>query len=708
MHNIAGGAANSLFVQSGAMGDVWVGGPAADEQPIVPRQLPLALRDFTGRADHLAALDSWLPGDDGPGGDVVISAVDGAAGVGKTALAIRWSYRVQHRFPDGTLYANLRGYGPGEPATPDEVLAGFLSALGVPSERIPVGVEARSGLYRSVLAERRVLIVLDNAHAAEQVRPLLPGGAGCVVVTSRSRLTGLAIGEGATRITVDLFTEQEALELARAVLGPQRADAEPGAVAELIRACAQLPLALRIAAGRVAAQPYLTVADLVAELNSEQGRWEALSVATDERTAVRAVFDWSYRRLSAEQARMFRRLGLHPGPEISLHAAAAAAGLDVVAARRLLDALAEGHLIEQVARDRYRLHDLLRAYAAERANTDDAPEDRDHARRVLLEWYAHHIRSVHRVIIPTLDGWHAGAGLKTRASPEIAFPGAVEAYRWITDEYLNFIAAVRAAARHDLPHLTVLMADLSVLPLLVQGHWSDAFDACRLGLAAARRIGDRIAEYFLLLRLGTTHRNVAQWQEVDDAFQAALTLARDLGDAWLQAEALSNLGHTYVEHGQYVEAGKHLRAALPLSPGAQFGYLEAFIEFNLSAVCTGLGDFAQALRHAERSLELHRKSGNRDVEAYILHYMAKARQGAGAHAEAIELCEKALRIEPVVRDPRNHAFILDTLGDSLRHTGDTARAITCWREALAIFDHFDYHQAPELRERLRALESDGG
>lgn len=324
---------------------------------LVPRQLPLAIRDFTGRAAHLAALDALLPGD---GGTVVISAVDGAAGIGKTTLALHWAHRVQHQFPDGTLHVNLRGYGPGEPATPDEVLNGFLRALGVPAEAIPADVEAQSALFRSVLAGRRVLVVLDNANSADQVRLLLPGTPGCVVVvTSRDSLTGLVITESAHRMTLDLLTQQEALALVTGIIGPQRAAAEPEAVTELIRLCARLPLALRIAATRRS-----TVADVVAELADEHSRLDVLSQGGDERTALRAVFDWSYQRLDAPHARLFRRLGLHPGPDFSLHAAAAVADLEPAKARAMLDDLARAHMIEWTWGGRYRFHDMLRAYAA--------------------------------------------------------------------------------------------------------------------------------------------------------------------------------------------------------------------------------------------------------------------------------------------------------------------------------------------------------
>ena len=344
----------------------------------VPRQLPLATRGFVGRAEHLTALDALLPNvesGDGGGDAVVISALDGTAGVGKTSLALHWAHRVQHRFPGGTLHADLRGYGPGQPATAAEVLDGFLYVLGVPPQQIPASLEARVGLYRSLLVGRRVLIMLDNANSASQVRPLLPSSPGSLVlVTSRASLTGLVVNDGATRLTLDLLSVGEATDLVRQIVGQNRADAEPHAVTELIRQCARLPLALRIAAGRATAQPHLDIADLVAEIADDQHRWQALSLPGDEDKAVRAVFDWSYHRLAPEHARAFRQIGTHPGPELSIQAAAAATGMSVAHVRRVLADLADVHLLEPISRDRYRLHDLLHAYAADRAGRDDREE----------------------------------------------------------------------------------------------------------------------------------------------------------------------------------------------------------------------------------------------------------------------------------------------------------------------------------------------
>ncbi|MEJ2856790.1 MULTISPECIES: ATP-binding protein [unclassified Saccharothrix] len=703
VRNVADGGVVGPVVQAGSIGHVTMT-PWQPERVPVPRQLPLAVRDFTGRAEHLSALDALLTGDEDRGA-VVISALDGTAGVGKTALAVRWAHNVQHRFPGGTLYVNLRGYDAGAPADPLDVLAGFLGALGVPTDQVPPGLEARSGYYRSVLAGRRVLVVLDNAQTAAQVRPLLPGDPGClVVVTSRASLTGLVIGEGATRVTLDLLTPEEALELVHAIMGRPRAQAEPDAVVELIGTCARLPLALRIAAGRVAAHPHLTLADLVAELRSDLGRWDALSIPADEGTAVWPVFGWSYHLLTDAQARMFRRLGLHPGPEIGLPAAAAVAGVEVAEARRLLDALAEAHMVEPVARDRYRLHDLLRAYAADRLAHDEPPRERDEARRMLIEWYAHHAVTAAVTIAPMLADWYGHTDDGTRVAPELTFADAGEAWAWAGAEEVNVPAFVRAAAQHGPDRATVALGRVAVALMALRARWAEGLEACHAALAAARRLGDRTSECRMVENLGLLHWKRRDWEAADDALRTALAPARELDDRELVGEVLHHLGWVCLDQQRFAEALDHLRAAHPLSVGAQDGRMEFLVVCHLGAAHGGLGDHVTARRHIEHSLALLRRAGHLDHEYYALTRLAEARQRAGDHAEAIVLCEQALDRETQPSSPVDHAVILAILGTSLRHRGDTARAVACWREALAVFTTFDDPRAADLRAGIDELE----
>ncbi|WP_158884540.1 ATP-binding protein [Amycolatopsis anabasis] len=355
----------------------------------MPHQLPADVRGFTGRSGYLEKLDALIPEAENHGDRaVVISAIAGTAGVGKTALAVHWAHRVRDRFPDGQLYTNLCGYDhAGVPADPDAVLENFLHALDVPAEKVPGDLAAKQCLYRSVLAGRRMLIVLDNACSAEQIRPLLPGEGTClVVVTSRNRLSGLVAREGAERVTLDVLPLAEAVELLRSILGSDR---DRTAILEsLAELCVRLPLALRIVAER-AATSAVPLTELVAELTDERSRLDALTPDGDEdTTAVRAVFSWSYRALPPPDARVFRLLGLHPGPDLGLHAAAALAGVSQAETRRRLDRLVGAHMLERHGR-RFRFHDLLRVYAAERAHEDETATERDAARRRMLDWYLH-------------------------------------------------------------------------------------------------------------------------------------------------------------------------------------------------------------------------------------------------------------------------------------------------------------------------------
>lgn len=689
-------------------------GATFNELP-VPRQLPLAVRDFTGRAEHLAALDELLPNDHACQGDptgtdsagaVVITAIDGTAGVGKTALALHWAHRVRHRFPDGTLYVNLRGSGPGQPVTPAEVLDSFLRALGCPPRQIPIALEAQSALYRSLLTGRRVLIVLDNANSAQQVRPLLPGSTGCLVlITSRAGLTGLVVNEAAVRLTLDLLTPSEAMDLVRGSLGADRVAAEPQAVTDLIRICARLPLALRIATARAASRPHLAIADIVAEMEVDRARLDALSPGGDDPTSVRAVFDWSYHRLDAGQARLFRRIGLHPGPEISLHAAAAAADLDLPDTRRLLDALIDAHLVEAVTRDRYRMHDLLYAYAADRAEHTDSSEDRDQARRTLLEWYAGHSLAAHRILYPALTNWHPLSTLDTNTQLSIAFAGTTDAWTWLDTEQANLVAAAHHAAGHNLPKLAILISHTSSAALFRRGAWNALLDLAELGLVVARRSGDHRCECNALSILAGVHQRIGKWEEAFTGRQEALALARALGEPSLEAVALNDLGSGCLGQGRYAEAIDYLRPALPLSTGAQQGRLEGIIDTTLSAAHLGLGQYQDALSHAEHGRTLRRQAGDREGEAHALWLMARARQGMGAHPEAITLCEHAVEIGRDHVYPPCIADVLRTLGTSLLEAGDIQSALMSWREALEIFDKFADPRGDELRTHFRALEN---
>lgn len=675
----------------------------------VPRQLPASVRDFTGRTGHLAALDALVPDDcasgSGPPGretrSVVITAVDGAGGIGKTTLALHWAHRVQDRFPDGTLHVNLRGYGPGDPASPADALNGFLRALGVAPRAIPADVDAQAALLRSLLAGKRVLLVLDNAHSAEQVRPLLPGTSGCmVVVTSRDSLTGLVVTDAAHRLTLDLLTPSEAHELVAGIIGPDRAAAETDATRELIRLCARLPLALRIAASRVAAHPHLAVIDVVAELTDDRTRLDILSEAADERSAIRAVFDWSYRRLTTEQARLFRRLGLHPGPDLSSPAAAALAELPVADVRPLLSALTAAHLIEPARGGRYRLHDLLRAYAADQAHQHDTCSDRDRALESLLTWYTHTARTADRLVHP-----HYVQIPAVFAGPAHPHPlaGFGEAWAWLTTERTNIHAALDQAANRQVDRFTIPLAHVMRF-LLSAGGPQDWLDAIPLGVAAAHRSGTPTQEAILSLSKVGIAYSLDRNDKANVELDRAAALVEQIDDDYLELCVLNYRGLLAIQQQRFEDALQEFVVALPLTRGIDAGRFEAVIEGNLSSAFTGLAQYRCAIEHAERGLYLRRRVRDVVGESTALTHLARARRGLEDFRTAASLCRDAIAIGR--RSPRERdgtiADPLDVLASCLHRLGDVGEAVGCWLEAAAIYDETGYlHKAAEVRGRLR-------
>jgi DNA-binding SARP family transcriptional activator/DNA-binding XRE family transcriptional regulator len=450
-----------------------------------PRQLPAAVPGFTGRAAHLERLDALLPREGSSQGTaVVISAIDGTAGVGKTALAVYWAHRVADRFPDGQLYVNLRGFDPAGPVPPDEAVRGFLDALHVPGQRMPVGLDAQAALYRSLLAGRRMLVVLDNARDADQVRPLLPGSSGClVIVTSRNELAGLVAAEGAHPVPLDLLDPEDAAQLLARRLGADRVAAEPEALASIVRACAGLPLALVIVAARAATRPGLSLAALAAELRQARGGLDAFS-GTDPVTDVRAVFSWSYRSLSEPAGRLFRLLGLHPGADLTMRAAASLAGVPAEEVRPLLAELSRARLMAEHAPGRYAFHDLLRAYAAELAAETDPPEERHAALHRLLDHYLHTAYAADAQLNP-----HRDQITRTPSQPGVTLDEVSNqrhALAWFAAEHATLLAVIERTVTAGCDTHTWQLAWAVTTYLDRQGHWHDWAGVQELALMARR------------------------------------------------------------------------------------------------------------------------------------------------------------------------------------------------------------------------------
>lgn len=605
---------------------------------------------------------------------VSVHVVAGTAGAGKTSLVLHWAHQVKDRFPDGQLFVNLRGYDPGEPVTAGQALRHFLRALGVTAVDVPEDTDAAAALYRSLLSDRRMLIVLDNAATAAQVRPLLPGGGdNLVLVTSRNRLAGLAVRDSARRLTLGTLPEPEAVALLRAVTRDYRPGEDEEKLGELARLCARLPLALRIAAERAAAHPHMRLDDLIADLRDESALWDTLSTGTDEDAdAVRTVFTWSYRALPSRSSQVFRLLGLHPGPEFSLHAAAALADLPLSRTRQLLEDLVGAHLLEQTAPDRYQFHDLLRAYATERAQAEEPPEKRAAATRRVLDWYLHTADAARTRL--KLATPYAPLSASTASVPAAAFGDFDAAADWSEREKVNFPHLVRAADSAGLHTLTWQLA-LAFRAMPPSSPYGDWLGIGHTGLAAAERTGHSGARMQLLTELGMALRLLNRLDEAQRCHERALELARASANRLEEGRSLNLLGliqlrlrqlgaaETHFEEAEVVfrEQGDRHRAAMALS--------------NLARTRLTAGLLPEAASTIERALTVHRVLDNQRSIGNALNIAAELSREHGRLEAAREAVDQALGIALSLRNRRLEAFWLLTLGDVQRATGEFGDAL---------------------------------
>jgi DNA-binding SARP family transcriptional activator/tetratricopeptide (TPR) repeat protein len=625
--------------------------PAQPTRPTAtPAQLPAAVPAFTGRAVELVELDAALADPAAP-----VVAVSGTAGVGKTTLSVHWAHQVADRFPDGQLYVDLRGYDPDQPVSAAEALAGFLRALRVPAAEIPLTVDERAAAYRTLLAGRRMLVVLDNANAAEQVRPLLPGSPSCrVVVTSRDALGPLIATGGARPIILGLLSTADAHELLARRLGAARVEAEPEAVRQIIASSARLPLALAIVAARAASHPDFPLATVAAGLAEAAGTLDAFD-GGDAATDVRAVFSWSYQALSPEAARLFRLLGLHPGTDLAVPAAASIAGLPLPRARRLLAELTRAHLLSEHQPGRYIFHDLLRAYAYEQACQDGAAT-RQGATQRMLDHYLHTADAAAALLHPYRDPIELAPPLPGVHVPALRDAG--QAASWFGAEYPLLLAAVELAGAAGFDtHAWQLARDL-VNFLDARGLWHESAASQQAALAAATRLGNKHA----------------------------------------QADAHRLLARVYTELGSLTDAHTHLRRALELyeALGEETG--QAHSHHYLAALWERQSDYARALPHAHQALELYRRTGHRAGQAAALNAAGWCHAQLGDYEQALERCSQALAVQERIGDRFGEADTLDSIGYAHHHLGYHAQAIGCYERALAL-----HTQSGERRRQAETL-----
>ncbi|MFF4615207.1 AfsR/SARP family transcriptional regulator [Nonomuraea jabiensis] len=532
--------------------------------PVRPQQLPSDLASFTGRRGELAALDALLDREDAHASPpIVIAAISGMGGVGKTALAVHWAHSVADRFPDGVLHLNLRGFGPGPPVEPHAALELLLNALGVVGQRVPAETDARSALLRSVLAGRRVLMLLDNARDAAQVRPLLPGSRSFVLVTSRNQMRGLAVREGARPLVLGRFSPGESTALLAAILGPERIGAEPWAAAELARSCVHLPLALTIAAEHATYRPGSPLHTLAEEVRAQRTRLDALDASDDHEASVRAVLSWSYLALEPPAARLFRLLSLHPGPDVGAGAAAALAGVPVAEARRLLDVLADRSLLERPGRERHRFHDLLHAYAAEQSALADGAAERAAAVRRVLNWYLHTASRAADLVEPTRRRFPDVIDRAPAEPP--ALEGPESALMWVEEERAGLVAAVALSAEHGWDDFTWRLAHALWRFFLIRGHVRDWIDTHLRALDAARDTGDPRVLAETMKNLGFAYWRAGHLSEALDHHGRALAISREIGDRWSESLALTAMGFASLASGRHAETTRYLRRALTVS-----------------------------------------------------------------------------------------------------------------------------------------------
>jgi DNA-binding SARP family transcriptional activator/tetratricopeptide (TPR) repeat protein len=649
--------------------------------PVVPRELPGPVAHFAGRAAELAELTRKLElASACRPRALVISAISGMAGVGKTALALQWAHQVADRFPDGQLHVNLRGYDPGQPVSAADALAGFLRSLGMAEPDIPAETEDRAARYRSLLAGKRMLIMIDNAGDAEQVRPLLPGSPSCVaVVTSRDALAGLVARDGAGRLDLGLLPPAEATGLLRALIG-ERVDAEPEAAVTLAGYCARLPLALRVAAERAAASPGDSLADITSELADQQDRLDVLDAAGDQLAAVRAVFSWSVRHLDDEAARAFRLLGLHPGEDFDAYAAAALADTMLRQARGLLDRLTRAHLIQPAGAGRYDMHDLLRAYAADQAADLYSEQERGAA---LTRLFDHYLATAAVAAGTLFRGDPDQPALPQVAGPVPPVTSPAAALAWLDAERSTLVAVAAHAADHGWPSHAIGLA-ASIFRYLDVGHFAAAAAVHGHARRAAAQAGDRTAEAAALTMLGTADAAQGRLRQATSHFEQALALSREDGDKIGEARALGRLGMADFCQGHHEQsAGRHRQAlTIYLEAGDHAG--EASELHHLGVIDLRQGRYEQAARHVQRSLALFRDVGVRSGEAFALGTLGELELRQGRFAEAASYLRRSLGLGRETGSRLCQAQALACLGVSELRQGRRRQAIGHLRQSLAL------------------------
>jgi DNA-binding SARP family transcriptional activator/tetratricopeptide (TPR) repeat protein len=674
--------------------------PASPHPVIRPAQLPADLAAFAGRRPEVARVAELLAPNPRAAKTMPIVMIDGMPGSGKTSLAVHCAHALADRFPDGQLYVNLRGFDPDGTVEPTAALHGFLEVLGMPPQRIPADLDGQAAMYRSLLASQQVLVVLDNARDDAQVRPLLPGSPGCMVIaTSRNCLNGLVASDGAQLLTLDVFSPRDAREALAVRLGAERVAAEPEATEEIISLSGRLPLALALVAARAAARPRFSLAVIASELRQAQGSLDAFS--DTGLPDVRTVFFWSYRMLSPAAASLFRLLSLHPGPDISLPAAASLAGLPPPETRALLSELTWARLLNELRSRRFSFHELLRSYAAELCVETDTPAVRDAAVSRKLSHYLHSAHNSHALFRPH----------QQTPKPDPPEPGVqpeqpedyATALEWFTAEQRVLEATIREAGQRGLASRAWPLAHRLTLFYQRKGFWHDWGATARTALDAARAGGDLDGQAHMhrmlagaLLYLGDATAALTELQRTQELYT-------ELGYTTEHAYLHSNFGTALIRLGRYGDAIVHHRRALELYRAAGLRLGEALAMEGIGSCANRLGDHDQAIVSITAALRIHTELDDASGEANSLASLGQSYHLLGDYERAAGFTERALELYRAMGSGADEAEVLMALGDIRLAAGDQAQAVARFGEALAILEELNLPQADTLRDRLAAL-----
>ncbi|MFC4031725.1 BTAD domain-containing putative transcriptional regulator [Streptomyces polygonati] len=681
-------------------------GPDSTRTAVRPAQLPADIASFVGRQDELARSRALLePDDQGAHAPVVIGAISGMAGVGKTTLAVRWAHMVEDRFPDGQLYVNLRGFHPAMPPLSSlEAMRDVIDALGVKPGRMPDSPDALASLYRSLFAGRRFLILLDNARDSEQVRPLLPAAGGCLaIITSRHRLDGLIVADNARFIPLGLLSRAEGVELLIRRLGEQRVTAERAAAEAIVDLCGRLPLALAIASARAVLHPTFPLASIAAELRESQGGLDAFATH-DTRTDARSIFSWSYQALSPAAARLFRLLSLHAAPDIAAPAAASLAGAPLREVRRQLAELVEHHLLTEHTPGRFTCHELLRAYAAELCEGQDDERTRAATRRRMVE---HYLRSAH-----TADALLATYRERVTLPdpPPGVFPqtfgGPFEAADWFQRERQVLLAMVEQAARHTAEGDASCWQLAATLEIFLDRHgrWQEQHHIQTTALDAARRTGDLPGQANALRALGFAACRLGAHDEARRCLSRALDLFDRLADPIGMGRThrySAFLANVMKDHRRALD---HYRRAADCYTPIGYATGQAAILNEIGWTHLLMGEYESTLLHCEQAVTMHQEIGDQCGEAAAWDSLGYARHHLRRYEEALTGYGHAIDLYRRTGDRSLEADTLVHAGDSHHARSDPRRAEQVWRQALELYDRLDHPDAAGVRERLERLE----